>query len=213
VSFPAAKDGPLLAGIVHLPDGSTPCPAAVVCHPHPLMGGTMDSAVVVAVCRGLAVRGWATLRFDFRGAGHSEGAFDGGHSEMDDVAGALDFLASQAEVDAHRLAVIGYSFGASVALHQAVRDERARWLVGIALVQEHYEDPFLNEERRPKLFIAGEHDPWAPPELLRTYVSCLRPPVALRIVAGTDHLFGRREDEVAEIVAEWLQDANTQTRA
>ena len=173
----------------------------------------MDSAVVVAVCGGLAVRGWATLRFDFRGAGRSEGAFDGGHGEMDDVAGALDFLASQAEVDAHRLAVIGYSFGAGVALHQAARDERAQWLAGIALVQEHYEDPFLNEEPRPKLFVAGEHDPWAPAELLRTYVSRLRPPAALRIVAGTDHLFAGREGELADIVGEWLRDANAQTRA
>ena len=93
ISFLAAGDGPRLAGILHLPDGPTPCPAAVVCHPHPLMGGTMDSAVVVAVCGGLAVRGWATLRFDFRGAGRSEGTFDGGHGEIDDVAGALDFLA------------------------------------------------------------------------------------------------------------------------
>jgi hypothetical protein len=177
------------------------------------MGGTMDSTVVVAVCRGLAVRGWATLRFDFRGAGRSEGAFDGGHGEMGDVAAALGFLASQAKVDANRLAVVGYSFGASVALHQAVRDARARWLVGIALVQEHYDDPFLNEEQRPKLFVAAEHDPWAPPELLRTYVSRLRPPATLRIVAGTDHLFARREDEVADIIGEWLQDADAQPGA
>jgi len=171
----------------------------------------MDSAVVVVVCRGLVVRGWAALRFDFRGAGGSEGAFDGGQGEMDDIAGALDFLASQTEVDADRLAVVGYSFGAGVALHHAARDERPKWLVGIALVQEHYEDPFLDEEPRPKLFVAGERDRWAPPERLRGYVARLRPPAALRVVAGTDHLFAGREGEVAEIVGEWLRDANTQT--
>jgi alpha/beta superfamily hydrolase len=170
------------------------------------MGGTMDNTIVVALCRALAARGWATLRFDFRGAGRSEGAFDAGHGEMDDVAGALDFLCAQADVDPDRLAVMGYSFGAGVALHHSVRDSRPRWLAGIALVQEHHDDPFLDADPRPKLFVAGERDPWAPPEPLRAYVARLRPPAALQVVPDTDHFFGGRESEVAEIIAEWLQD-------
>ena len=206
VTFPATGDGPLLAGLLHLPGGSEPCPAAAVCHPHPLMGGTMDDTIVVALCRTLAARGWATLRFNFRGAGRSEGAFDAGHGEMDDVAGALDFLCIQPDVDPDRLAVMGYSFGAGVALHHSVRDSRPRWLAGIALVQENYADPFLDADPRPKLFVAGRNDPWAPADALYAYIERLRPPVTLHILLDTDHFFGGRESEVAEIIAEWLQD-------
>ncbi|MEE8389365.1 MAG: hypothetical protein V3S14_01025 [Anaerolineae bacterium] len=100
VTFPAVDGGPLLEGVLHRPKGPGPFPAAVVCHPHPLMGGRMDDAIVVAVCRVLATRDWATLRFNFRGAGRSVGSFDDGRGEMDDVAGAVDFMCAQAKVDA-----------------------------------------------------------------------------------------------------------------
>jgi alpha/beta superfamily hydrolase len=203
-TFPAANGGPLLEGVLHLPDTTGPFPAALVCHPHPLMGGTMDSAVVVAVCRALAARGWATLRFNFRGAGRSAGSFDEGRGEMDDAAGALDFLRAQAEVDPNRLALVGYSFGAAVGLRCAARDPRVGWLVGIALLQEHYADPFLDGDPRPKLLIAGERDPWAPSEALRAYVERLQPPKALHVLPQTDHFFGGREAAVATLVADFL---------
>jgi hypothetical protein len=170
------------------------------------MGGTMDSAVVVTVCRALAARGWAGLRFDFRGAGRSAGSFDEGRGEMDDVGGAFDFLCTRPEIDGQRLAVVGYSFGAGVGLHYAVTDGRPRWMVGIALVQDQYADLFLDADPRPKLFIGGAHDPWAPPEPLRAYVARLHPPATLRIMQGTDHFFGGREPDLAGIVANWLQD-------
>jgi len=203
-TFPAANGGPLLEGVLHLPDPTGPFPAALVCHPHPLMGGTMDNAILVAVCRALAARGWAGLRFDFRGAGRSAGSFDEGRGEMDDAAGALDFLCAQAEVDPDRLAVVGYSFGAGVGLRYGARDPRVGWLVGIALLQEHYADPFLDADPRPKLFIAGERDPWAPSGPLRAYVERLQPPKALHILPHTDHFFGGCEAAVATLVADFL---------
>ena len=206
VTFPAAGGGPLLEGLLHLPDVSGLFPAAVVCHPHPLMGGTMDNAIVVVVCRVLAERGWAALRLNFRGAGLSAGSFDEGRGEMDDVAGAVDFLCAQAEVDPGRLAVMGYSFGAGVGLRYAARGNtpRVNWLVGIALVQEHYTDTFLDADPRPKLFIAGEHDPWAPADALREYVARLSPPKTLHIIPRTDHFFAGREAEVATLIGKWV---------
>jgi len=207
VSFSASGNGPLLEGVLHLPGGSGPFPAAVFCHPHPTMGGTMDNTVVVAVCRALAARGRGALRFNFRGAGRSAGSFDEGRGEMDDVAGAVDFLCARPEVDADRLAFVGYSFGAGVGLHHAVRDSRLKHLVGIALVQEHYADPFLDADPRPKLFIVGERDPWAPPDALREYVARLSPPKTLRLISGTDHFFGGREGEVAALIADFLADS------
>jgi alpha/beta superfamily hydrolase len=206
-TFPAANGGPLLEGVLHLPDTTAPFPAALVCHPHPLMGGTMDNTIVVAVCRALAARGWAGLRFNFRGAGRSAGSFDEGRGEMDDVAGALGFLCTQPEVDAGRLAVVGYSFGAAVGLRHGARDPRVGWLVGIALLQEHYADPFLDADPRPKLFIAGEHDSWAPSEPLRAYVERLQPPKALHVLPQTDHFFGGCETTVATSVADFLTTA------
>jgi hypothetical protein len=168
------------------------------------MGGRMDNTIVVAVCRALAARGWAGLRFNFRGTGRSAGAFGEGRGEMDDAAGALDFLRAQAEVDPNRLALVGYSFGAGVGLRHGARDPRVGWLVGIALLQEHYADPFLDADPRPKLFIAGGRDPWAPSDPLRAYVERLQPPKALHILPHTDHFFGGCEAAVATLVADFL---------
>ncbi len=205
VTFQAANQGPRLRGVLHLPaDGEGPLPAAVVCHPHTLMGGNMGNGVVVSVCLALAVAGWAALRFDFRGAGSSEGSFDEGEGEQDDVEGAVDFLFVQTEIDPGELVVMGYSFGAGVALHHAARDRRLSRMVGIALAEQHYEDPFLDHVRRPKLFIAGENDPWAPPEAFRTYVERLRAPKKLHVVPGADHSFSGQVSEIADVIVEWL---------
>jgi hypothetical protein len=168
------------------------------------MGGNMGNGVVVSICLELAVAGWAALRFDFRGAGRSEGGFDEGNGEMDDVSGAVDFLFVQTEVDPGELAVMGYSFGAGVALHHAARDQRLHHMVGIALVENHYDAPFLDHDRRPKLFIAGEDDPWAPAEALREYVERLKPPKKLHIVSGAGHMFSGYVHEVTDTVVEWL---------
>jgi alpha/beta superfamily hydrolase len=168
------------------------------------MGGSMNDVIVVTVCRALAERGWTTLRFNFRGTGRSGGSFDDGQGEMDDVAGALDFLRAQANVDADRLAVVGYSFGAGVGLHHAARDPQVGYLVGIALTQAHYADPFLDDDTRPKLFVAGGRDPWAPADDLRRFVARLRPPKALYAIPQADHFFARSIAEVARAVADFL---------
>ena len=205
VTFQAGEDGPALRGVLHLPrEASGPFPAAVVCHPHTLMGGNMGNGIVVSLCLHLAVAGWAALRFDFRGAGDSEGRFDEGSGEMDDVKGAVDFLFVQTEIDPDELAAVGYSFGAGVALHHAARDARLRRMVGIALVKHHYDDSFLDGDRRPKLFVVGEDDPWAPVEGLRGYVERLEPPKTLHIVPSAGHLFSGRVSEVANVIVDWL---------
>jgi alpha/beta superfamily hydrolase len=205
VTFPAADGGPLLEGILYLPDGAAPFPAAVVCHPHPQMGGSMRNALVVEVCRSLALAGWVALRFNFRGTGRSKGSFDDGRGEMEDVAGAVDLLRSRPEVDGGALAVAGYSFGAVVGMRHAARNPRVGWLVAVALPQEVYGDSFLDGDARPKLFVAGDRDRWAPAEPLRAYVERLREPSALELIPGTDHFFGGRARQVAERIVGWLQ--------
>ena len=205
VVFQATDRGPTLRGVLHLPEEDAgPFPAAIVCHPHTLMGGNMGNGVVVSVCLALAVSGWAALRFDFRGAGGSEGSFDEGQGELDDVKGAVDFLFVQTEIDPSELVVMGYSFGAGVALHHAARDHRLDRMVGIALAKPHYDDPFLDTVSRPKLFIGGENDPWAPPDAFRRYVERLQPPKTLHVIDGADHSFSGHLSEVTDVVVGWL---------
>jgi hypothetical protein len=125
---------------------------------------------------------------------------------MDDVRGAADFLFVQAEIDPGELVVIGYSFGAGVALHHAARDQRLRRMVAIALVREHYDDPFLDGDRRPKLFLAGDEDPWAPSDDLRAYVERLSSPKRLHLIPNAGHLFTGHVDELSDVVVDWLRE-------
>jgi len=164
----------------------------------------MDDAIVVNVCLALAENGWMALRFNFRGVGGSAGFFSEGRGEMDDAASAFDFLQAQEAVDVDRLAVVGYSFGAAVGLRHAARDPRLGYLVGVALTQANYVDPFLDDDERPKLFIVGEDDAWAPVDDLRAYVARLKPPKALRVFPHADHFFLGRQAEVARTVADFL---------
>jgi pimeloyl-ACP methyl ester carboxylesterase len=76
--------------------------------------------------------------------------------------------------------------------------------VGIALVEDHYDDPFLDAEPRHKLFVVGERDSWAPAASLQAFVDRLRPPKELHVIPHTDHFFGRQETKVARLVVEWL---------
>ncbi len=142
---------------------SMPAPGVVVCHPHPQYGGDMENNVVLAACRALAARGFAALRFNFRGVGGSDGAFDQGQGERDDIRAALAHLASLPEVDAKRVGLIGYSFGAVVATEVASGDLRA-----LALVSP----PLAFSDLRvawgcPALVLGGDQDPIAPAERLR----------------------------------------------
>ena len=77
--------------------------------------------------------------------------------------------------------------------------------MGIALVQEHYADAFLDDDRRPKLFIAGEHDAWAPPGAMRAYVARLKPPKAMHVISNTDHFFVGCEYQVAALIVDFVE--------
>lgn len=103
------KSGDLtLEGMIAYPDGAGPHRAAVVCHPHPLYGGSMYNNVVDAVLEAMHARGFATLRFNFRGVGQSEGEFDNGNGEADDTVAAIRFLIAQKGVRAAGAVLAGY---------------------------------------------------------------------------------------------------------
>lgn len=220
VTFPSAEGHALqLEGVLHSVDGDGPLPAAVICHPHPLGGGSMHNGVVMAIARTLASRGVLTLRFNFRGVGSSEGAHDDGRGERNDLAGAIDWLLAQPIVDPRRVSLVGYSFGACVGLAHAHADPRVSAFAGVGLAVEFCDSdatlPFSGRRRDasgpetgsftcPKLFITGERDQLAPPEELLELVERLPAPKIVQIVPGADHFWWSSEREVAERVAEFV---------
>ncbi len=206
VTFSSVGSHPVrLEGRYHYLDAEGEWPAAVVCHPHPLGGGTMHNSVVVAISRALAARGVMALRFNFRGVGASEGEYGGGQGEQDDVAGALAWLLAQPMVDPRRISVVGYSFGAWVGLAYAQSDPRVAAVAAVGLIPEYVDADALRSFTRPKLFITGEHDPLAPAHSLRKLVDELPPPKELHVVAGADHFWRGLEPEVGEMVAHFIR--------
>jgi len=196
-SLTFASGGLTLEGVVHVP-AETPAPGVVVCHPHPEYGGEMDNNVVMAACAALAGAGIAALRFNFRGAGRSEGAFDGGRGERDDVSAALVYLASLDEVDGSRLGLIGYSFGAMVAADVASGDLRALGLVS---------PPVAFGDVRvawgcPALVLGGDQDSIAPADRLAVLADA--PGVELRVIEGVDHSWWGFEDELGTRLASFF---------
>lgn len=187
-----------LEGALHVP-ATAPAPGVVVCHPHPQYGGDMDNNVVLAACRTLTGRGIAALRFNFRGVGRSDGTFDHGQGERDDLRAALAQLSDLPEVDAMRVGLIGYSFGATVAAEVA-----GGHLRGFALISP----PIAFGDLRvdwgcPALVLGGDQDPIAPTDRLRVVAE--RANVELRIISGADHSWWGFEDELGEALGEFFE--------
>jgi alpha/beta superfamily hydrolase len=209
VRFASANPSELqLEGALKLPDGRGPFPAAVLAHPHPQWGGTMDVPLLHRIADALADRGWAALRFNFRGVGGSRGAYDEGRGETEDLLGALDWVTSQDKVDAGRLAVVGYSFGAWIAGRVAARDDRVRAYAAVALPMSEPYRVDLSRFTRPKGFITGEKDPICPSELLRQYVGALPDPKTLRVLPDADHFLMGYEQTVAKWLMSFLTSAS-----
>ncbi len=212
VSFATAEAMPLqLEGILHTPSGaSSQRPAVALCHPHSLHGGSMQVPVIASTSRKLAERGMVALRFDFRGVGRSEGSFGEGRGEVADVGGAIDFLASRDDVDVSRLYLMGYSFGASVALRYLEEGPPISAAAALCLPLGASTILPLNEEfwlnwTRPKVFLAGDRDDICPLSELRLLVERLPEPKQLTVLPGADHFLWGREEEVAVHITEFLE--------
>jgi alpha/beta superfamily hydrolase len=185
-----------LEGLLTLPEGEAPG-AAVVCHPHPMYGGSMYNNVVEAVLEALWRRQFATLRFNFRGVGDSEGEYDGGEGELDDVREAVAFLAGKAGVKSVVLA--GYSFGASVSLRAGLTDPAVDRLVLVALPVAGMTGP-SDSTSKPVLLVSGDRDTYSPLEPLRTLAGKLGSRARLEILAGADHFFGGYEAGLSALI-------------
>jgi uncharacterized protein len=181
--------------------------AAIVCHPHPVYGGTLHNKVVFHTMKALNSFGFPVLRFNFRGAGLSEGEHANGIGEVEDVRAALDWL----EVE-FTLPVIfaGFSFGAAVGLRVAYNDERVRALIALGLPAapvegRTYDYEFLRTSTKPKLFVSGSRDQFAPPGKLEALVSTFAEPKKLVRIEAGDHFFEGRLKELRVAIEEWIK--------
>jgi uncharacterized protein len=176
--------------------------AALVCHPHPLFGGTMHNKVVYQAAKALHERGSPVLRFNFRGAGASEGEHDRGVGEQDDVRVALDFLA--AEFPGKPIVLAGFSFGSWVGLRVGCEDGRVSRLIGLGVPVNNVDVTYLRSCAKPTLFIQGGDDQFGSRSNLEALYATLPEPKQLVFVDGADHFFVGHLDEVARTINEWL---------
>ncbi|MGC1871923.1 MAG: alpha/beta fold hydrolase [Acidobacteriaceae bacterium] len=179
---------------------------ALVCHPHPMGGGTLHNKVVYRAMKALHSLGFPVLRFNFRGVGRSEGVHDNGHGEQDDVRAALDWL----QQEFHRpILFAGFSFGSSVGLRVCCGDPRVPGLIalGLPVVAEgrHYSYRYLPSCSQPKLFISGDRDRYGPVAELEAVVATAPEPKELVWIKDADHFFVGKLDRVQAEIIHWVQ--------
>ena len=182
--------------------------AGLVCHPHPLFGGTLHNKVVFHTMKALNSFGFPVLRFNFRGAGLSQGEHDDGQGELDDVRAALEWL--EREFDSP-IIFAGFSFGAAVGLRAACPDNRVKAVIGVgtpvlAVENRVYDLDFLQKCAKPKLFVSGENDKYGPRERLERFVSSVPEPKKLVIIENADHFFEGRLRELREVIEAWIKE-------
>ena len=182
--------------------------AALVCHPHPLYGGTLHNKVVFHAMKALHSFGFPVLRFNFRGAGLSEGDHANGTGEVEDVRAALDWLEREFPLP---VIFAGFSFGAAVGLRAAYNDERVMALIALGLPAgpvegRDYDFEFLRTCAKPKLFISGSLDQFAPAGKLEALVSTFAEPKKLVRIEAGDHFFEGRLREMREALEPWVKE-------
>jgi uncharacterized protein len=205
VSFPCGKLK--LEGIYFTAGSASPEPAVVVCHPHPLYGGSMHNNVTYAIAAALVSVNIAALLFNFRGVGGSDGAYGGGTGEQEDVGAALDYLQSRKGTDGRKLGLAGYSFGGGVVLPVACADERVRAFALISPYSEDRQYAALINCAKPKLIIGGSVDDMVSPGEVELCASAAAGPKKVEIIDGADHFWGGYEQKMAGLTAEFFSDS------
>ena len=197
-----------LEGILTTPQGvSEPYPALLVCHPHPVLGGDMDNPVVMAICHAVDEQGFATLRFNFRGVGDSEGEFSNGPGEQKDLGTALNVLRRWPGMNRKQITLVGYSFGASAVLGGLRHYKAARSLVLIAPPISSVRNSRIASDKRPKLFLVGQQDRVCPPVELQSALDAVQQPLQFSEIPAADHSMSAHEHEVAEKVVAFAMES------
>jgi alpha/beta superfamily hydrolase len=180
---------------------------AVVCHPHPLFGGTMHNKVVYHAMKTFQSFGLPVLRFNFRGAGLSEGTHDNGHGERDDLHAALDWMRQEYD---RPILFAGFSFGSSVGLRVCCGDPRVSGMAALGLPVSaggrEYHYTFLSACSQPKLFISGTQDEYGPRAAIEAVVANAASPAKLVMIEAADHFFAGKLEQMQQALRAWLEE-------
>ena len=201
---PAESRGPGAGGLVEAGPAIGLRAAVVFAHPHPQYGGTMHTKAVYQSAKALSRIGCAVLRFNFRGAGKSAGAFSNGPGEMDDCRAALAFM--RARFPSVPLWAGGMSFGAWIALTVGAEDPRVSTLIGVAPPLSRYDFDTVAQSTKPKFFVQGERDEIFPLKEMRLFYARAAEPKELVVIDAADHLFDGKASEVADAIEDLLED-------
>jgi len=190
------SEGLKLEGLLHRPPDVAEPRGAVVCHPHPLYGGSMLDVVVEAILKAMWAIDCATLRFNFRGVGNSEGEYDEGRGEARDAEAAVKYIAGLRGIQRGKVILAGYSFGAMAAISAAAQMPEVTTVVAVA-------PPILSDGlaqlialKKRLVVVAGEQDRYCPPAQLEVLRNALIGLIRLKIIPGADHFFAGQEEEI-----------------
>jgi len=194
-----------LEGRFH-PGRTRNAPIAIILHPHPQFGGTMNKPVVDNLYT-FVNRGFSVLRFNFRGVGRSQGAFNHGQGELSDAAAALDWVQA-AHPEARACWIAGFSFGAWIGMQLLMRRPEVEGFLSIAAPASLYDFTFLAPCPSSGLFVHGEKDAVVPVASVHTLVEKLKTQKGIvidqQLVKGANHFFDGKVDELMEVVNEYL---------
>jgi alpha/beta superfamily hydrolase len=184
-------------------DLQDPAAIAVVCHPHPLGGGTLHNKVVFRAARGLEAANVATLRFNFRGVGASGGKHDEGEGEVEDVNAAIEW--AKKKLPGKKLIVGGFSFGGWVASRAACErpDVDAVFLIGTPI--NKYDFAYLRHCEKPMFFLHGTQDEHGDVGKLEKLIPTVRNAESV-IVTGADHFFTKQLEALEETMRSWAEE-------
>lgn len=179
-----------------------PTLGAVLCHPHPMFGGTLHNKVIYQAAKSLDVLGIPVLRFNFRGAGLSAGEHDRGPGEGEDVRTAIDFLA--AEFPNIPLLIGGFSFGSWVGMRVGCADARVQELIGLGIPVNSSDFSYLENCDKPKLIVQGTNDEYGAWEKIEPVAASMAGNTRLFFVQGADHFFAGQLDQLDQAITTWL---------
>ena len=202
------KSGRLkLEGVLHMPEGSGPFPAVIVCHPHPLYSGSMDNNVVDAVCAALVQASVAAFKFNFRGVGRSQGRYDEGQGEGEDVKNTIGYVSPLKELDAACLGLCGYSAGAAFSLPACCNDARIAAIAAISPPLAMFDFSCIVGCNKPLFLISGSRDDFTPAERFLGFCKNRSNTSEHELFEGADHFWQGYESELAEKVAAFFAKA------
>ena len=190
-----------LEAVLEEPESGEPAEACLVCHPHPLYGGTMHNKVVYRIARGMRRAGAVVLRFNFRGVSLSEGVHDEGEGEVEDARAALDFLRKRYSALPYSLA--GFSFGSRIILRLgcSLAEPAPSRLIAVGFPTTFGHSGFLAGCTIPKYFVQSTNDVYGPRRQLEAAFAEFAEPKQLEFIEAADHFFDGALDALEDAIA------------